>query len=527
MNEVIIAGAGPNGLMLACELALDGVRPVVLDPLDGPNPEPRANGMAGQVVSMLDRRGLYERLADSPGPPCPAQQFMFAAFPLDLTGLADNPIYLLMVPQIVIVQVLAQRAAELGVDIRWGHTLTNFTQQPGRVDVTAEGPQGPLGLTARFLVGADGGHSPVRKLASIDFEGVSTDNTVSRIAHARVPDDWIDAATGALDVPGFGRVSPYRHLRTEHGLFVWAPFLWVAPAVTTIEWNNPADDDVPMTLDEMAASARRVLAAELPLRPPTGAGPFSMRRILGGNSRLASRFRDGRVLLLGDAAHVHSAIGGPGLNLGLQDAMNLGWKLAHVIHGRVEPALLDTYEAERRPVSQRVLMHTRAQSALIAPGAEVTALRELFAELLTDTHVVKHIADLLAGAEIRYAADPHAHLLVGRWAPDLTVVNHNGSQRLAELARDGRPLLIDLTGGALASRVTTTAHRIAVITGHPRDDAPATALLVRPDGYVAWATSETPPDAAGLDQAAHRWFGTTLIGGEKAVSRPAVRRLKA
>jgi 2-polyprenyl-6-methoxyphenol hydroxylase-like FAD-dependent oxidoreductase len=512
MDNVVIAGAGPNGLMLACELALAGVQAIVLEELPGPNPEPRANGLVGQVVRMMDRRGLYERLAGAPGPPAPAPGYIFAAFPLDLSQLPDNPIYLLMVPQLAIVKVLAQRATELGVEIRWGQALADFTQHPDRVDVEACGSRGTSILTAGFLVGADGGHSPTRKLAGIEFEGVSIENTVSRSAHALVPDEWVDPSSLALSVPGFGRIPPFQHLRTEYGLFAWAPFPGRVPLVTTIEWNRPANDDVPMSLDEMHASAQRVLAAELPLRAPSGNGPFVLRRILGGSSRLAARFLDGRVLLLGDAAHVHSAIGGPGLNLGLQDALNLGWKLAAVVHGRSDAALLDTYEAERRPVSQRVLMHTRAQTALITPGPEVTALRELFAELLTDPHTVQHIADLLSGADIRYPTEPDEHPLVGRWAPDLTLATADGSRRLAELTRDGRPMLLDLTAGELAARVTNGSDRIAVVVGHQEGQVPATALLIRPDGYVAWASSDNPPNTTGLDDATLRWFGTKLVG---------------
>jgi hypothetical protein len=339
---------------------------------------------------------------------------------------------------------------------------------------------------------------------------------VSRSAAANVPEGWIDPFDLALHVPGFGRIPPFQHLRTKHGMVVWAPFPGQVPSVTTVEWDRPADDGV-MSLAEMRASAERVLAAELPLAPPVGEGPFLLRRLQGGNTRLAARFRRGRVLLLGDAAHVHSTMGGPGLNLGLQDALNLGWKLAAVIRGRCEQTLLDTYEVERRPVSQRVLMYTQAQAALIAPGPEVTALRELFAELLTQPNTVAYIAGLISGADIRYPAEPHEHPLVGRWAPDFTVVTADGWQRLADLTHDGRPVLVDLTGGRIADRVTNTADGIAIVVGHGGDDRPANAMLIRPDGYVAWATSDDPPTVAGLDEAATRWFGITLTGD------PAIR----
>jgi 2-polyprenyl-6-methoxyphenol hydroxylase-like FAD-dependent oxidoreductase len=522
--DVVIAGAGPNGLMLACELGLAGVRPVVLERLPAPGTEPRANGLVGQVVRMLDRRGLYERLSGSTNPPQPTPQFPFGAMRLDLTVLADNPLYTLPVPQARVVEVLVERANELGVEIRWGHELTALAQDGAGVTVGVTGPDGHYELRAHYLVGADGGHSPTRKLAGIGFPGVTADRTVSRTAHATVPVGWVDPATGTLNVPGHGIVLPFVHHRTDNGLFVFAPFPGRTPMVTTMEFDGLGSDR-PMTLGEMRESVRRVLGAEVPLGPPDGEGPHLLRRQEGGNSRLAERFRDGRVLLVGDAAHVHSAIGGPGLNLGLQDAVNLGWKLAAEV-GRHAPAgLLDTYEAERRPASRRVLMHTQAQSALIAPGIEVTALRELFTELLAEPHTVAHIAGLMAGADIRYdmgydTESGAAHPLVGRWAPDMLLdMDGRGSVRLVELTRTGRPLLLDLTESASLAAAGARlpgewAGRIDVVTARLHSaGVPATALLLRPDCYVAWASDAPRPDAAELTALADgmgRWFGGRL-----------------
>ncbi len=278
------------------------------------------------------------------------------------------------------------------------------------------------------------------------------------------------------------------HHRTERGLFVFAPFPSSPPLVSTLEWD-PADDgdQPPLTLGELRDSVRRVLGTDVPLGPPEGDGPHLLRRLTGGNTRLADRFRDGRVLLVGDAAHVHSSIGGPGLNLGLQDAVNLGWKLAAEIHGWAPPGLLDSYEAERRPVAHRVVMHTQAQSALIAPGTEVTALRELFTELLGDRRNVQHIADLMAGADIRYGtATGDTHPLSGRWAPDTVLGTVVGTGRgadparvrLAELTRDARPLLLDLTGDASFARELSGWHdRVDAVTARSAEPAVATALL--------------------------------------------------
>jgi hypothetical protein len=226
---------------------------------------------------------------------------------------------------------------------------------------------------------------------------------------------------------------------------------------------------------------------------------------------LADRYRDGRVLLVGDAAHVHFVIGGPGLNLGLQDAINLGWKLAAVIRGSAPPGLLDTYGAERRPVGERVAMHSQAQLALLAPGAEVTALRELFTELMRDQHTVAHIANMMAGADICYDMGTEStHGLIGRWAPDLLLDSSNGPVRLADLTTTARPLLLDCTEDAcLTSEADGWRDRVDVVAARTRDTS-ATGLLLRPDCYTAWATDTPHPDPderESLHMVLSTWFG--------------------
>jgi 2-polyprenyl-6-methoxyphenol hydroxylase-like FAD-dependent oxidoreductase len=509
INDVVIAGAGPNGLMLACELSLAGVRPIVLERLPEPGAEPRANGLVGQVVRMLDRRGLYERITGGTLPPRPTPAYMFAAMRLDLTLIeGDNPLYILPVPQARLTQVLAERAAELGVEVRRSHELTDLAQHDEAVTADVTGPDGTYRLKARYLVGADGGHSIVRKRSGIAFPGVTRDNTVSRTVNATPPADWVDPHTGALNVPGYGRIPPLMHHRTENGLFVYAPLPGRPVAVVTQEYDSPQDATAPLSLAEMQESIRRVLGVDVPLTPPAGDGPHLMRRQLGTNTRLAERFRDRRVLLVGDAAHVHSATGGPGLNLGLQDAVNLGWKLAAAVRDDARDGLLDTYEAERRPVGQRVIMHTQAQSALNAPGPDVTALRELFGELLTEPRNIKHIADTMAGSDVRYETGDHP--LVGLFAPDMELDRHTerGPVRLAQLTRDARPLLLDMTEDGLPSDGPWDVIRADALSPQP----PASALLLRPDTYVAWASSSARPDAGELDAlraAGERWFGVS------------------
>jgi 2-polyprenyl-6-methoxyphenol hydroxylase-like FAD-dependent oxidoreductase len=524
-SDVVIAGAGPNGLMLAAELGLAGIRPVVLDPLPGPNPQPRANGIVGQAVRLLDHRGLYGRLAATSDPPRHAPRLMFAAFPLDAALAPDSQMFMLPIQQPKLVQVLAERAVEYDVDIRWGHTLAGFDQYEDGVTVHVSGPDGPYDLTARYLVGADGGTSVTRKLAGIDFPGMSSNDVVARMGFDIVPPpEWVDPVSGALDVPGFGLLPPLGFHRVERGVLACGA-LGRRAAVICFELDptaraEPGEDDFngqPMSLEELEASVKRVLGADLPLRPVSPDAPLDLRRFCGINSRIASRYKTGRVILVGDAAHVHSPMGGPGLNLGLQDAVNLGWKLAAVLRGRIEPALLDTYEAERRPAAERVIMHSRAQLALVRPGPEITALRELFDELVTEPAVVRRLSDLLSGAENRYPMGPDmgpAHSLVGRWVPDFAMADVDGSPdaiRVAELARGGRPVLVDLTeGGAVSAAVADLADQITVAAGRLVGDVAGTAVLVRPDGFVAWASSATKPDAAELNalrDVLARWFG--------------------
>ncbi|BCJ35901.1 FAD-dependent oxidoreductase [Actinocatenispora thailandica] len=548
-EDVVIAGAGPAGLLLAIELSLAGVRPLVLEALPERLPHNRANGLVGQVVRMLDRRGLYERLAGTAGPPVPTPRYMFGGLPLDLTDLPDedNPLYLLPVPQRQIEDVLEARARELGVEIRFGHRLTGLIRTDDGVLVRVDGPDGGYELAAGYLVGADGGHSATRKLAGIDFPGVSRDDTVSRSAHVRVPDELRDPATGGLRVPGHGTIPPFLYHRTERGLFVYAPFPGRPTAVTTMEWNA-LDTTGEFDLAELRASVRRVLGVDVALAPPAGPGPHLLRRLVGGNTRIAETYRSGRVLLVGDAAHVHAAVGGPGLNLGLQDAVNLGWKLAAAVRGRDD--LLDSYQAERRPVGARVVTHTQAQSALITAGPQTTALRSVLTELLADRPARHRLAELLAGADTRYPAEPGAHPLVGRWAPDLVLRRATGPLpgsstgpasgeaagsraggvpgaaaapgpdagaapvRLAELTAAGRPLLLDLTTGHdLGRELADLAGRVDVVTAAPVAGAP-TAMLLRPDCYLAWASDSANPDPAeraALCAAAGRWFAARRL----------------
>jgi 2-polyprenyl-6-methoxyphenol hydroxylase-like FAD-dependent oxidoreductase len=490
--DVVIVGAGPVGLMAAAELCLAGVRPLVLERLPHRGPLPRANGLVGQVVRLLDHRGLYQRFTGTASPPRPVPAFMFGGLPLPVADWDRNPLYVLPVPQWDLEEGLQERVTELGGRLRRGHDVTGFTQDEHGVHVQVSGPDGEHRLHARFLVGCDGGHSLVRKHAGVEFLGSSSDRLVSTSAHVVLPGSVV-GGTGELVLPGLAPVAPFTFHRTPRGVFVFASFQPGVHLVTSMEWDRPSvPEEEPVTVEDVRAAASRVLGVDVPMSAPTGPGRYALRRLAGRNTRQAQRYRVGRVLLAGDAAHVHSSVGGPGLNLGLQDVANLGWKLAAELRGDAPAGLLDTYHAERYPVGRRVMMHTQAQSALLAPGGEVTALRELFGELLTMPDTVRYLAATVAGADVRYTCGGAVeHPLAGRWVPDFPLTVRGRPTRLAELARDARPLLLDLRADPdpdLADVASRWADRVDLVVGRHEGEGPAPfdAALIRPDGHTAW-----------------------------------------
>ncbi|WP_028936924.1 FAD-dependent monooxygenase [Pseudonocardia spinosispora] len=503
-EDVVIVGGGPNGLLMAAELALHGVRPLVLEQAPEPSRLPKANGLIGQVVAALDHRGLYARLSGSDLPPTPAPLFQFGGLALDLSLAPDTALLGIAIPQAHLEEHLREHALALGARVLRGHRVIALTQDEAAVQLEVAGGGGEYELAARYVVAADGAHSSVRKALGVRFEGVTDDSFVARSAQVVFDPPVLVPSTGGLDIPGLGPVPP-GFTRTETGVFAHLPLPGGDHRFVLYEWGRPpttATDRLP--IEELRSACRRVLGTELPMRYPAGETDAVVhRRTVGTNSRQAEQYRVGRVLLVGDAAHVQSGIGGPGLNLGMLDVFNLGWKLAAVGNGHGGDTLLDTYHSERHPVGARVLMQSRAQLALLAPGPNVTALRQVVDELLADGPAVRRITRMLTGADTRYPMPGGDHPLTGTWVPDLPLTTDNGTTRVAELFRAARPVLLVLSPGR-HDHPDGWRDRLDVVTAST-PDPPAAALLIRPDGYVAWATDADDPD--GLVAALLTWLG--------------------
>ncbi|HUN33151.1 MAG TPA: FAD-dependent monooxygenase [Trebonia sp.] len=488
-TDVLIVGAGPSGLMLAGELGLAGRRPLVLEKRPVTSAVERSSGIGGQALAVLRYRGLLDRFkAASPRPEL-AASFPFGSLHIDLSQLPGNPMRAMPLPQPELVRLLAERAAELGATISYGQEVTGISQDADRVTVDVRGPDGPYRVAARYVVGCDGGRSRVREATGIPFPG-TTYPEVNRMGTVAIHDSVTVVDGRDFDVPGVG-VIPFGYTHTDRGLLAVSARDPETMIVYTTEDDlaaaEAADSEEPMSLAELAASVRRVLGADLPMGEPIRLTRFAYQ------ARQAARYREGRVLLAGDAAHLFPA-GGQGIGVGVLDAVNLGWKLAAVLAGWGPAGLLDTYHRERHPVAARALMQCRAQVALRRGNdAEAAALRELFEELLTDEPALRRIAALIAGTDIRYpmpgATAPHP--LAGTFAPDLTVHTDQGTTTVADLMQAARPVLLDL-GGCPEARTVAQGwpDRVDVITAKA-DDRPADLLLIRPDGYIAWAAVAT------------------------------------
>ncbi|MEU4314983.1 FAD-dependent monooxygenase [Nocardia sp. NPDC024068] len=502
-TDVIIVGAGPTGLMLAAELRLAGVRPLVLERQPRPRDTPKAGGLGGQILELLRYRGLLERFEAACTDPIPAPRFPFGGVHVDLTQLAESPMHALPLPQHRLEEVLGGVAGERGTEIRRGHEVLEVSQDADTVTARVRGPEGEYRVRSRYLVGCDGARSRVRDMAGIAFLGTVYPE-VNRLAQITVPDSVTVLGNGDLELPG-GAVARAGFTRTERGLFGLA----AAPtgdslSVYTIEDESTEyDDDTPMTVPELQDSIHRVLGVNIPVAQTHRMSRFTFK------ARQADRYRAGRILVAGDAAHLFPATG-VALNAGLLDAVDLAWKLAAGTDGRAPEGLLDTYHDERHYAAARTMLHTQAQVALRRGHDQAAeALRTVFQELLTDDQPLRRMGALIAGTDIRYPLpNPNEHQLTGTFAPDLTLHTESGTTTVADLMHTARPLLIDLADRAELREIARDVPPVEIHPGKT-DNRPADALLIRPDGYIAWAAPIDEPAeaaAAGMRAALSRWF---------------------
>jgi len=479
-RAVVIAGGGPTGMMLAAELTLTGTGVVIVERRASFKLESsRSRGLHSRTIEVLDQRGVVDRfLAEGK----PMQVQAFAGVPLDISDFPTRHNYGMALPQSHFERIMSGWLDELDVPILREREVTGFMQVEGGVDVAlSDGTS----LRAKFLVGCDGGRSAVRKAAGIEFAG--WDPTTC----------WIHAEVEMTETPEFG-------LRGGGGI---GPAEEGRVGVTLIEPEGNRTDEP--TLEDLRAALIRVDGTDHGAHSPRFIARFT------DMTRQAAAYRSGRVLIAGDAAHVHAPIGGQGLNLGVQDAVNLGWKLAQVIRGTSPVSLLDSYHAERHPVAARVLRNTRAQRALGATDDRSIALRDMVLELLRMEEPRKHIAAMVAGLDVAYDLG-EGHPLLGRRMPDLDLATADGTVRVFSLLHDAKPLLLNL-GDADVIDTTSWADRVQLVDASYAGtwelpvlgevEAP-TAVLVRPDGHVAWVGDGSE---SGLPEALTTWFGGRLV----------------
>jgi 2-polyprenyl-6-methoxyphenol hydroxylase-like FAD-dependent oxidoreductase len=479
-HSVVIAGGGPTGLMLAGELALAGTAVLIVERRPNQDfPGTRARGLHARTIEVLDQRGIADRFL-AEGEPMQVQSFAGAR--LDISDFPTRHNYGLALMQNHFERILAGWVSELDVPIVRERDVTGFAQDDSSVEVELSDGRS---LRAEFLVGCDGGRSLIRKLAGIDFPGwdPSVSSLIAEVEMREEPEWGIrhDAnGTQALGKLDDGRV----------GLVVSEPY---------------ASQSEEPTLHDVSRALIAVWGTDFGVHSSTWISRFT------DMTRQAATYRKARVLLAGDAAHVHYPVGGQGLNLGVQDAVNLGWKLAQVVSGASPDSLLDAYHAERHPVGARVLQTTMAATGLTRSDPRTDAARNILAELLTIDEPRKRLAGMTSGLDIHYDLG-EGHPQLGRRIPDLDLATADGPMRVFTLLNDAKPLLLDL-GSTDSPDIKPWADRVWVTNADPVDDwelpvigaAPApSAVLVRPDGHVAWVGNHT---YAGLRDALTTWFG--------------------
>jgi 2-polyprenyl-6-methoxyphenol hydroxylase-like FAD-dependent oxidoreductase len=490
-HAVMIVGAGPTGLMLAGELALAGVDVAIVERRpDQYLPGSRAGGLQSRTIEILDQRGIADRfLAEGQV----AQVAGFGMIRLDISDFPTRHPYGLGLWQRHIERILALWVAELQVPIQYATEMTGFTHDAAGVDVELSDDRR---VRAQYLVGCDGGRSLVRKEAGIEFPGwePTTSAILAEVEMTEEPE------LGVRRTPSGTHAIGKVEYEVKDGTVVYQPGGTVGVMLTESEVGTSEP-----TMDDLRDGLVAVYGTDYGVHSPTWITRFT------DTTRQAATYRKGRVLLAGDAAHVHSPVGGQGLNTGVQDAVNLGWKLAQVVKGISSDRLLDTYHAERHPVGARVLRTTMAQVALTRPDDRTEALRDTVSELLSMDEPRRRFAAMMSELDIRYDLG-EGHPLLGRRIPDLDLVTADGPLRVFTLLHDARPVLLEL-GGSGGADVTPWADRVQVVQAMydgtwelPALGAVAapSAVLIRPDGYVAWVDDQSQ---LGLSDALTTWFG--------------------
>ena len=490
MHEVVIAGGGPTGLTLAGELALAGVDVAVVERRDSQQlPGSRAGGLHSRTIEVFDQRGIADRfLAEGQT----AQVGAFGATKFDIGDFPTRHPYGLGLWQNHIERILAGWVEELPVRFYRGRELTGFRQDDDGVDVeTSDGP-----IRAQYLVGCDGGRSLVRRTAGIDFPG--WDPTISSlIAEVEMTEEpELGIRHDAVGMHALGRVEYEIH----DGEIIWKDSGPIRVMVTEQHVGRGEP-----TLRDISEGLVAVYGTDFGVHSPTWISRFT------DMTRQAAAYREGRVLLAGDAAHVHSPDGGQGLNVGVQDAVNLGWKLAQVVNGVSPDGLLDTYHAERHPVAARVLRNTMASVALCRPDDRIKALGDVVSELLSYEEPRRHFAAMMSGLDVHYDLG-EGHPVLGRRMPDLDLVTADGPLRVYALLHRARPVLLKL-GAPGGLEIAPWADRVQLVDAEYAGtwELPAlgevgapSAVLVRSDGYVGWVGEGSD---LGLRDALAMWFG--------------------
>jgi 2-polyprenyl-6-methoxyphenol hydroxylase-like FAD-dependent oxidoreductase len=495
-TDVIIVGAGPVGLFLANELGLAGVRVVVLEKLSTRSGQSKASGVQPRTAEVLDLRGLLAELQEQALPrEAVGGHFAGLPVPLDCRPWNTRYPYPLSIPQGRIEAFLEEKLTRYAIPIWWGQAIIGLEQDESGVTALVSGPTGEKHLRARYLVGCDGGHSTVRKLVGVNFPG--RDGRMSMV----VADVRLAGEKGK--VPTRSRHFSEHIQHNGNAIAILSP---LGDGVSRLMFGGPEQQgltrDAPITETEVRTALRAVYGSDVELQEILWASRFS------DASRQVEHYQVGRVFFAGDAAHIHLPAGGQGLNTGLQDAFNLGWKLAAQVQGRAPAGLLESYHTERHPVGARVLQNTRAQGLLmmLQGDEDGAALRRLFIDLMRLPDTNRYLSGMISGLDVQYAmpgADTSA--LIGRRMLDLDLHTLTGQNRVSQLLHAGRGMLLDLGNhDDLAATAARWSAQVDYIQASTPADFAASAVLVRPDGYICWSSENTSPT---VESALRTWFG--------------------